>query len=87
MSSLNRHIFYCKVNYKILYRLNLDILIALKVFYDYTVKNKTYTPAKFSSYTFGKADAQKKLTEEGRFSNFFTVKEKYIFNKDAYVGG
>jgi hypothetical protein len=41
------------------------------VFYGYTVKNKTYSPARFSSYTFGKADAQKKITEESHFSDFF----------------
>ncbi|GKU24802.1 hypothetical protein CFB3_30070 [Clostridium folliculivorans] len=43
----------------------------LEVFYGHTVKNKTYSPAIFSSYTFGKADALKKLAEEGHFSEFF----------------
>ncbi|MBK1813827.1 hypothetical protein JHL18_24720 [Clostridium sp. YIM B02505] len=63
--------FTVKENIKFLCQLNLDISTLSEAFYGYTVK-KSYSPAKFSTYSFGKADAQKKFTEEGHFRDFFT---------------
>ncbi|GFZ31436.1 hypothetical protein CSC2_19620 [Clostridium zeae] len=45
--------------------------MALEVFYGYTEINKIYSPARISSLRSEKADAQKKLTEKNRFSDFF----------------
>ncbi|GKU24599.1 hypothetical protein CFB3_28040 [Clostridium folliculivorans] len=75
IKSLVTHIelcaFYCRVNYIIFKVAKPKYLNAFRSCLELTVKNKTYSPAKFSSYSFGKADALKKLTEEGHFSDFF----------------
>ncbi|GKU27156.1 hypothetical protein CFB3_38800 [Clostridium folliculivorans] len=45
-------------------------------FYVYTVKNKIYSPAQFSSYAFGKENALKKLTEKVASATFLFIKIK-----------
>ncbi|GFZ32447.1 hypothetical protein CSC2_29730 [Clostridium zeae] len=63
--------FYCIGKYKILKLYKPRYFNGFKSFLWRYSKNKTYSPTKFSSYSFGKADALKKLAEEGRFSDFF----------------